>query len=84
MTSHELILAAAAGAVCLAICATLWALAQRRRFEARLAVLQGRLADPAFYQGAAEAVRETQARLAKLDAEIDEALVRWESLESKP
>ena len=43
MTSHELILAAAAGAVCLAICATLWALAQRRRFEARLAVLQGRL-----------------------------------------
>ncbi|MDI1365354.1 MAG: two-component sensor histidine kinase, partial [bacterium] len=43
MTSYDLILAAAAGAVCLAICATLWALAQRRRFEARLAVLQGRL-----------------------------------------
>lgn len=43
MTSHELILAAAAGAVCLAICATLWALAQRRRFEARLALLQTRL-----------------------------------------
>jgi len=43
MTSNELILAAAAGAVCLAICATLWALAQRRLFEARLAVLQGRL-----------------------------------------
>ncbi|OYW28843.1 MAG: two-component sensor histidine kinase [Caulobacter sp. 12-67-6] len=43
MNSHELILAAAAGAVCLAICATLWALAQRRRFEARLTVLQGRL-----------------------------------------
>ncbi|OHC72095.1 MAG: ABC transporter ATP-binding protein [Rhodocyclales bacterium RIFCSPLOWO2_02_FULL_63_24] len=52
--------------------------------EAEQAALQGRLADPAFYQGAAEAVRETQARLAKLDAEIDEALVRWESLESKP
>jgi signal transduction histidine kinase len=43
MNSNELILAAAAGAVCLAICATLWALAQRRLFEARLAVLQGRL-----------------------------------------
>jgi signal transduction histidine kinase len=43
MTSYDLILAAAAGAVCLAICATLWALAQRRRFQARLAVLQGRL-----------------------------------------
>ncbi|WP_421739719.1 ATP-binding protein [Caulobacter sp.] len=43
MTSYELILAAAAGAVCLAICATLWALAQRRSFEARLALLQGKL-----------------------------------------
>lgn len=44
MTSYDLILAAAAGAVCLAICATLWALAQRRQFEARLTVLQRRLA----------------------------------------
>ncbi len=43
MTSYELILSAAAGAVCLAICATLWALAQRRAFEARLAALQSRL-----------------------------------------
>jgi len=43
MTAQELILTATAGAVCLALCATLWALAQRRMFEARLAVLQGRL-----------------------------------------
>ena len=34
MNSQYLILAAAGGAVCLAICATLWALAQRRRLEA--------------------------------------------------
>jgi signal transduction histidine kinase len=43
MTSYDLILAAAAGAVCLAICATLWALAQRRGFEARLTALQSKL-----------------------------------------
>lgn len=45
MTSLDLILAATAGAVCLAICATLWALAQRRAFEARLAAMQARLED---------------------------------------
>ncbi|PVM93448.1 cell cycle protein kinase DivL [Caulobacter endophyticus] len=43
MTSLDLILAAAAGAVCLAICATLWALAQRRAFDARLAGMRLRL-----------------------------------------
>jgi len=45
MTSYDLILAAAAGAVCLAICATLWALGQRRSFEARIAALKARLVD---------------------------------------
>lgn len=44
MTSNDLILAAAAGAVCLAICATLWSLGQRRSFEARIAALKARLA----------------------------------------
>ncbi|KSB89966.1 histidine kinase [Caulobacter vibrioides] len=43
MTSLDLILAATAGAVCLAICATLWALAQRRAFDARLAGMRLRL-----------------------------------------
>ncbi|PXA88629.1 two-component sensor histidine kinase, partial [Caulobacter sp. D4A] len=43
MTSLDLILAAAAGAVCLAICATLWALAQRRAFDARMAAMLRRL-----------------------------------------
>jgi signal transduction histidine kinase len=59
MTSSDLILAATAGAVCLALCATLWAMSQRRRFEDHLArlktraqALETRLMDS---QGAAEA-----------------------------
>jgi poly(3-hydroxybutyrate) depolymerase len=59
MTSSDLILAATAGAVCLALCATLWAMSQRRRFEdhlarlkARAEALETRLMDS---QGAAEA-----------------------------
>jgi signal transduction histidine kinase len=44
MTPEPLILAAAAGAVSLAICATLWALAQRRRLEAGMAALTTRIA----------------------------------------
>ncbi|MDP3514009.1 MAG: ATP-binding cassette domain-containing protein [Sulfuritalea sp.] len=51
--------------------------------EAEQAALQGRLGDPAFYQGPAEAQREVQTRLAKVDAEIDAALLRWEALEAK-
>ena len=50
--------------------------------EAEQAALQIRLADPAFYQGPPDAVRVVQARLAALEAEIDAALVRWESLEA--
>ncbi len=51
--------------------------------EAEQGVLQGRLGDPAFYQGPAEAVRQLQARLAAVDAEIEAALIRWEALEAK-
>uniref|UniRef100_UPI0025D66578 hypothetical protein n=1 Tax=uncultured Caulobacter sp. TaxID=158749 RepID=UPI0025D66578 len=43
MTSYDLILAAAAGAVCLAICVTLWSLGQRRGYEDRIAALKDRL-----------------------------------------
>src|SRR4051812_44013831 len=43
MTSYDLILAAAAGAVCLALCVTLWSLGQRRGFETRIAALKTRL-----------------------------------------
>ena len=51
--------------------------------EVEQLALQGRLADPGFYQGPAEAQREAQARLARVDAEIDAALQRWEALEAK-
>ena len=43
MTSHQLILAAAAGAVSLAICAVLWALAQRRQAQDRVDAYAARL-----------------------------------------
>ncbi|MGR4865564.1 cell cycle protein kinase DivL [Caulobacter sp. LARHSG274] len=43
MTSPDLILAATAGAVCLALCATLWAMSQRRRFEGQLSQLRAQL-----------------------------------------
>ncbi len=51
--------------------------------EAEQATLQGRLADPGFYREPAETQRQAQARLAAVDAEIDAALERWESLESR-
>ena len=51
--------------------------------ESEQGALQQRLGDPAFYQGPAEAVRQLQARLAAVDAEIVTALIRWEALEAK-
>ena len=52
MTSHQLILAAAAGAVSLAICAVLWALAQRRQAQDRVDVYAARLGNNASAAGA--------------------------------
>ncbi|WP_430423647.1 ATP-binding protein [Phenylobacterium sp.] len=43
MNAHELMLAAAAGAVCLAISAALWAFAQRRAADRRIAELRARI-----------------------------------------
>ena len=43
MSAHELMLAAAAGAVSLALSVLLWALAQRRVHQARVAVLQAEI-----------------------------------------
>jgi signal transduction histidine kinase len=43
MSPHQLILAAAAGAVSLAICAVLWALAQRRQAQDRVDAIAARL-----------------------------------------
>jgi ATP-binding cassette subfamily F protein uup len=51
--------------------------------ETEQASLQARLADPGFYREPAETQRQVQARLAAVDAEIDIALERWESLESR-
>ncbi|MDP1735899.1 MAG: PAS-domain containing protein [Caulobacter sp.] len=43
MTQMDLMVAATAGAVCLAICAVLWALVQRRAMDRRLRAMQDRL-----------------------------------------
>ncbi len=69
MGSQELLLAAAAGAVCLAICSALWALASRRASEARLGAT-GR------------ALREAQAdaeRLTSAAEVFDSALISVEN-----
>jgi signal transduction histidine kinase len=58
MSAHELILAAAAGAVSLAICALLWALAQRRRAQARVDQLARALVELEHRTEAAQASAE--------------------------
>ncbi|WP_297697197.1 PAS domain-containing sensor histidine kinase [Phenylobacterium sp.] len=58
MGAHELILAAAAGAVSLAICAVLWALAQRRQAAAQIAALRVELAEIEGRADAAQASAE--------------------------
>jgi signal transduction histidine kinase len=58
MTAQELTLAAAAGAVCLAICATLFALVARRRAAARLASLERRAQESQARAEAAQAGAE--------------------------
>jgi ATP-binding cassette subfamily F protein uup len=52
--------------------------------EAEQTLLQGKLADPGFYQEQADSIKATQQRLAELDGEIEAALIRWEALESRP
>jgi signal transduction histidine kinase len=58
MSSPQLILAAAAGAVSLAICAVLWALAQRRQAQDRVEAIAGRLAAIESRADAAQASAE--------------------------
>ena len=53
MGASDLILAAAGGAVCLALAATLWALAQGRALGARLQEQSGRLKTAEFEADAA-------------------------------
>jgi len=73
LTGADLILAAAAGAICLAICATLWALAQRRAADRQIGALQTRIASI-----------ETQALAAHASAEaFDCALLAVEGGEAE-
>ncbi|MDO9222507.1 MAG: PAS-domain containing protein [Caulobacter sp.] len=58
MTQMELIVAATAGSVCLAICAVLWALIQRRAVDRRLKVMQARLESVEGRAAAAQASAE--------------------------
>ncbi|MDT3736095.1 MAG: ATP-binding cassette domain-containing protein [Denitratisoma sp.] len=51
--------------------------------EAEQAALNVRLADPALYRGAPEEARALRERLAVLDEEITQAMLRWEELESR-
>jgi ATP-binding cassette subfamily F protein uup len=51
--------------------------------EDELQELHGRMADPDFYQGDGEIVRETATRCDALKEAIDEAYRRWEDLESR-
>jgi ATP-binding cassette subfamily F protein uup len=51
--------------------------------EAEQAALNARLADPALYRGDPEELRTMKARLAALDEEIAQAMLRWEELESR-
>ena len=51
--------------------------------EAEQAALNARLTDPAFYRGAPDELRTMQSRLAVLEAEIAQAMQRWEELEAR-
>ena len=51
--------------------------------EAEQGALQSRLADPAFYQAPVEEQRAAQQRLMSLEAELGQALARWEDLEAR-
>jgi len=64
MSPQDLILAAAAGAVCLAICATLWALVSRRSAQARIAVMAARA------EGAERRASATQASAEAFDTAL--------------
>ncbi|WP_455385672.1 ATP-binding cassette domain-containing protein [Acidihalobacter prosperus] len=50
--------------------------------EAEQTSLHGQLSDPAVYRDQPETVRRTQARLAEVDAELEQAFARWEELEA--
>ena len=51
--------------------------------EAEQTALHARMADPALYQQAPQEVARIKGRLEELDTEIENALARWEALESR-
>ncbi|MFP4063299.1 MAG: ribosomal protection-like ABC-F family protein [Halochromatium sp.] len=55
---------------------------QIEALETEVEQLHARLGDPALYQGAAEQVAETQARLAEVETELADCYERWEALEA--
>ena len=50
--------------------------------EAEQATLTARTADPAFYRGTPDAVRDVHARLEAIERELDACLERWTELEA--
>ena len=53
------------------------------QIEAEQGAVQARLADPATYRESTEEVARLNARLAELDAQLAQAMARWEALESR-
>jgi len=51
--------------------------------EDEQATLHARMADPTLYQSAPQEVAQIKARLEALDGEIEAAMLRWETLESR-
>jgi ATP-binding cassette subfamily F protein uup len=51
--------------------------------EAALAAAAARLADPALYREAPQEVRSLHQRVGNLEAEIEQAMARWEELEGR-
>ncbi len=50
--------------------------------EEELVVIQGRMADPAFYQQDGDGIAAQKTRLSEVEAELEQAYGRWEELES--
>lgn len=53
------------------------------QLEAEQAALQARLADPATYRAAPDEVARLNTRLAELETLVEQAMARWEALESR-
>jgi ATP-binding cassette subfamily F protein uup len=50
--------------------------------ELELETIQGRMADPAFYQQEGDEIALQKERLSEVEAEVEQAFRRWEALEN--